>query len=266
MSWLTFTSDYGLQDAFVGVCHGVIARTAPAVRVLDVTHGVRRHDLRHGALVLQQAVGYLPQAVHLAVVDPGVGTARHGIALKTPRGSFVGPDNGLLLWAAEELGGIEAAYQLTEERYWLSPVSATFHGRDIFAPVAARIANGLALSKVGDECAVDALVSLPRPLLILGHGEVRGEVLAVDRFGNIQLSARVQDVVAAGLDPAQSLELTMAEQSLGVRLVHTFAGVAPGCFALCEDATGYLAAVVNQGRASDLLAARTGDGFVLAHG
>ena len=139
--WITFTSDYGLEDNFVGVCHGVMARVAPRARVIDVSHGVGAQDVRQGALVLEQAVPFLPRAVHLAVVDPGVGSGRGMVAVGGGQ-LLVGPDNGLLVWAAEALGGVERVHALEEPAYRLAPVSATFHGRDVFAPAAAHLAAG----------------------------------------------------------------------------------------------------------------------------
>ena len=142
--WITFLSDYGLEDNFVGVCHGVIARIAPGARVIDLSHSVQPQDVRQGATVLAQSVPYMPAAVHLAVVDPAVGTRRGQVALQAGEHVLVGPDNGLLIWAAEALGGIARAHALSEPAYQLERVSKTFHGRDIFAPAAAHVAAGAA--------------------------------------------------------------------------------------------------------------------------
>src|SRR4051794_4935824 len=142
MPVLTFLSDYGLLDEFVGICHGVIARLAPEVRVIDVSHGVARHDIRAGALALRGALPYTPPGVHLAVVDPEVGGRRRAVALRCAQEDriLVGPDNGLLCLAAEAFGGVVEAVEIGRSPHRLEPVSATFHGRDIFAPVAARLA------------------------------------------------------------------------------------------------------------------------------
>ncbi|MBO0870042.1 MAG: SAM-dependent chlorinase/fluorinase, partial [Micromonosporaceae bacterium] len=135
--WVSFTTDYGLRDGFVAAMHGVLARQAPWVRVIDITHQVNPGDVAGGAAVLAQTVRHLPAAVHVAVVDPGVGTARRAIAVQTPGGVLVGPDNGLLPGAARELGGVTAVVHLTNPAWHAPAVSPTFHGRDIFAPVAA---------------------------------------------------------------------------------------------------------------------------------
>ncbi len=197
--WITLTTDYGLSDGFVAACHGVVARLAPAVRVLDVTHLVPPGDIRRGSAVLAQAVAHLPPAVHVAVVDPGVGTARRGIVLEAGHSVFVGPDNGLLPAAAEALGGVRRAVALDEvapdngaprNLSWRSgPVSSTFHGRDIFCPVAAAIANGMDLADAGREAGPETLVRLPEPLVVTGEGLIEAEVTMVDHFGNVQLAA-----------------------------------------------------------------------------
>src|SRR4051794_27279738 len=187
--WISLTTDYGLSDGFVGMLRGVIARTAPDVRVIDITHDVHPGDVARGAALIAQAVPYLPEAVHAAVVDPGVGSARRGIALATPSGVLVGPDNGLLVAGAEALGGIVGAVQLTNEAWHLPKVSATFHGRDVFAPVAARLALGAPFDEAGEAIDPAGLVRLPPPLVSVGEGYVEAEVLTVDRFGNVQLAA-----------------------------------------------------------------------------
>src|SRR3954454_3176611 len=166
MPVLTFLTDYGLLDEFVGICHGVIARVAPEVRVIDVTHGIPRHDVRAGALVLGGALPYTPPGVHLAVVDPDVGGRRRGVALRCAEEDrlLVGPDNGLLTLAAERFGGVVEAVEIGRSPHRLEPVSATFHGRDIFSPVAARLAAGDALAGAGDPMDPDDLQSLELPV------------------------------------------------------------------------------------------------------
>ncbi|MGC5050732.1 SAM hydrolase/SAM-dependent halogenase family protein [Micromonospora sp. DT48] len=186
---VSLTTDYGLADGFVAACHGVIARLAPQLRIIDVTHLVPPGDIRRGATVLAQTVPHLPPGVHVAVVDPGVGTNRRAIALATCAGMLVGPDNGLLLDAAEALGGVTGAVELTNPR-WLAPrVSATFHGRDVFAPVAARLALGAPLAEAGPAVDPDSLVRLPAPLVRRLPDGFVAEVLTVDHFGNVQLAA-----------------------------------------------------------------------------
>src|SRR5215469_9789506 len=187
-SYISFLTDYGLEDGFVAACHGGAARIAPAARIIDITHLVQPGDVRRGAAVLAQTVGYLPPAVHVAVVDPGVGTARRAVAVAAGGSILVGPDNGLLSWSVGALGGARAAVQLTNGELWLHPVSATFHGRDIFMPVAAHLAAGLELGQAGEEISVADLVALPAPTSRLHNGAAEGEVMSIDRFGNVQLS------------------------------------------------------------------------------
>jgi S-adenosylmethionine hydrolase len=250
-AWITLTTDYGLSDGFVAACHGVIARRAPAARVIDVTHLIPPGDVTRGAAVLAQAVPHLPPAVHVAVVDPGVGTARRAIAVDTPGGVLVGPDNGLLPQAAMALGGVRRAVRLTDPE-WLAPaVSATFHGRDVFAPVAARIAIGHDLAGAGPELDPAALVRLPDPLVIVGDDSVEAEVLTVDRFGNVQLAA--PGSVLAGLGTL----LTVC----GVRAVrgNTFADAPPGSLVIYVDSADHVAVAINGGRAVVALSVSPGD-------
>src|SRR3954451_18375558 len=187
--WISLTTDYGTFDGFVAACHGSIARIAPDVRIIDVTHHVPPADVARGAAVLAQTAPHLPASVHVAVVDPGVGTARRGIAIGTPHRVLVGPDKGVLIGAGEALGGIESVHELTNKDWFLGDISRTFHGRDVFAPAAARIAAGAALGDAGPSVDQDTLVRLPDPVVNVGDGWLEAEVMTVDRFGNVQLAA-----------------------------------------------------------------------------
>src|SRR3954452_2654476 len=180
MPVLTFLSDYGLLDEFVGVCHGVIARIAPEVRVIDISHGVQRHDVRSGALMLRGALPYMPAGVHLAVVDPEVGGRRPAGALRTAEEdrTLVGPDNGLLMLAAERFGGVVDAIDVGRSPHRLEPGSATFHGRDICAPVAARLAGGAPFADAGDPMSPDDLVALDVPRARIEDGDIVAHALA----------------------------------------------------------------------------------------
>src|SRR6202034_2233118 len=224
--YLSFLTDYGLEDGFVAACHGVAARIAPHATIIDVTRLVPPGDIRRGAAVLAQTVGYLPPAVHVAVVDPGVGTVRRAIAVAAGDSIVVGPDNGLLSWAIAALGGAQQAIQLTNGELWLHPVSATFHGRDIFAPVAAHLANGTDITSVGDEIDVADLVSLPAPTSRVHDGEAEGEVMSVDRFGNVQLSLAASDAGRMGLGLGSSVVVRCGRRHLTLPYLETFASVA----------------------------------------
>jgi S-adenosylmethionine hydrolase len=250
--WISFTTDYGLRDGFVAACHGVIARIAPETRVIDLTHNVPPQRVRTGAAMLAQTVPYLPEAVHLAVVDPGVGTARRGVVVVAARGVLVGPDNGLLLPAADALGGVEAAYELADPALRLPETSATFHGRDIFAPAAAHLAVGVGPERFGP--AVEDLVRLPAPRVVARDGQLVAEVLGIDRFGNVQLAALPADLDATGLHGLLSVhcgrhELTAARAT-------TFAEVPLGEALVLTDSAGQLAVAVNGGSAAEALDVR----------
>ena len=261
--WITFTTDYGLDDGFVAACVGVIATIAPAARVLDVTHSVPARDIRRGATVLAQTVPYLPPSVHLAVVDPGVGTARTPVAIVAANGLLVGPDNGLLVPAAEALGGITAAYELTEPRYRLPTVSATFHGRDVFAPAAAHLAAGIRAELFGPAIDPAGLVRLPKPRILVEPGELTTELLAADRFGNLQLAARLADLAAFGAMPGETVQVRVGDRT-GIGTVgRTFADVPPGDTVVFVDSAGHVAIAVNGGSAADRLGCTTGDSVVL---
>ncbi len=249
--WITLTTDFGLADGFTGILHGVIARHAPWVRVIDVTHQVPPGEVARGAAVLAQAVEHLPPAVHVGVVDPGVGSARRAIGLQTPSGLLVGPDNGLLTGAADVLGGVQLAVRLAEKTWFRPVVSHTFHGRDVFAPVAARLAAGVPLADAGPAVDPDSLVRLPEPIVELGDGYLESEVVMVDRFGNVQLAA-----------PGSALS-GLAEHLLvgGVRATRaaTFADGQPGRLIVYVDSADKVALAVNGGRAVVALAVGTGD-------
>jgi S-adenosyl-L-methionine hydrolase (adenosine-forming) len=257
--WITFTSDYGLEDPFVGVCHGVVARVAPRVRVIDVTHAVAPQDVRQGAWALAQAVPYLPRAVHLAVVDPGVGTGRGMVAVEAGGQVLVGPDNGLLLWAAEALGGVERVHALQNPAYRLEPVSRTFHGRDVFAPAAAHLAAGVEPGELGPELDRGRLVRLERAVARVDGGRVRASVVAVDHFGNLALDLRPEDLERVGVAAGDPVEVRVGGRAHRLAFADTFASVPAGDLVLHEDSFGSLAVAVNLGRAAERLGAGPGD-------
>ncbi|MDQ4143595.1 MAG: SAM-dependent chlorinase/fluorinase [Actinomycetota bacterium] len=260
-----FLSDYGLEDEFVGVCHGVMLRIAPHVKIIDIHHNIRAQDVRHGALVLRQSMAFLPRHVHLAVVDPGVGSARRAVALQVASGAvLVGPDNGLLLPAAAASGGVERAVELTNEAFLLAPVSRTFQGRDVFAPVAAHVASGVPVSELGPDLAASELVPLSIPEARVEGELVHAEVLQIDRFGNIQLNARPPQVAAAGVAPGADARVVIQGREVTAPLRETFSAVGAGELVLVEDSYGYLCLALNRGRAADALGARPGARVTLA--
>lgn len=264
--WVSFTTDYGEADGFTAICRGVIARIAPRARVIDVTHLVPAQDVRRGAGVLAQTLPWLPPAVHLAVVDPGVGTERRGICLVTASSVLIGPDNGLLVPAADALGGANAAYELTDETYWLAPVSATFHGRDVFAPVAAHLCAGVEPAALGPQLPLESLVRLPAPAVTAGPGTISAEVLSVDTFGNVQLAATAADLLAAGLGPGDHASVHIGSAARSALLARTFGDVEPGELVIYLDAAGYVAVAVNGGNAAAALGVRDADPVLLVSG
>jgi S-adenosylmethionine hydrolase len=251
--YLTFLTDYGLDDGFVAACKGVALRIAPQVQLIDITHLVQPGDVRRGAAVLAQTVGYLPPSVHVGVVDPGVGTSRRAVAVEAGDSILVGPDNGLLSWAVSALGGARRAIQLTNGDLWSHPVSATFHGRDIFMPVAAHLAAGTDLSAAGDELEVADLVTLPAPTSRIHDGEAEGEVMSVDRFGNVQLSIPAADAGMLGINVGAPLVLRAGRRQLTVPYTDTFAAVAPGEIVAFTDSAGLISLAVNAGDAAQEL-------------
>jgi S-adenosyl-L-methionine hydrolase (adenosine-forming) len=251
--YLSFLTDYGLEDGFVAACHGAAARIAPEARIIDITHLVQPGDVRRGAAVLAQTVAYLPPAVHVAVVDPGVGTARRAIAVSAGDSILVGPDNGLLSWAIAALGGGKEAVQLTNGDLWLHPVSSTFHGRDIFMPVAAHLAAGLELDAAGDLISLGDLVALPAPTSRLHDGAVEGEVMSVDRFGNVQLSIPAADAGRLGIGIGAPVIVRCGRRQFTVPYLDTFAAGAPGEIVAFTDSAGLISLAINAGDAAQQL-------------
>jgi S-adenosylmethionine hydrolase len=259
MRCVCFYSDYGYYDDFAGTCRGVIKRLAPEVEVIDVTHGIPRQDVLGAAFVLRNTMPYMPDhAVHLAVVDPGVGGPRRAVALRTAGDRlFVGPDNGLLLFACEADGGIVEARELTNAQLWLRPLSATFHGRDIFSPVAARLAAGLPLAQVGATLDPALLVRLVLPAPEQ-HGEgLTAVAVLVDRFGNVALNVRERQLRAA--DVGSKVEVVCGDEHYQARVARSFASVRRSDIVVLIDSYGQVAVAVNAGSAADVLGLVPGD-------
>ena len=263
--FLTFLSDYGLEDEFVGVCRGVIKRFAPQVEILDIAHGIPPQDVRAGATVLAQAVPYMPPAVHLAVVDPGVGTGRRAVVIGTKNGPvLVGPDNGLLYPAAMALGGVEQVFAITNRDLWLPTPSRTFHGRDIFAPIAARLALGLDPEAVGPSIDPGELMELSHAAAVVDDDHVHAQVVQIDHFGNLQLNVIKAELEAIGVLEGDRLEARVNGRSFHPRYGKAFSEVTRGDLVVLEDAYKSMTLAANQASAEDLVEARRGDRVVLA--
>ena len=258
---ITFLSDYGLRDEFVGVVHAVIARIAPDAAVIDLGHGVPRHDVEAGARMLARSLPYAPAGVHLAVVDPEVGARRRAVALLTAEEDrlLVGPDNGLLLPTADHFGGVVAAVEISASPWRLEPVSATFHGRDVFAPVAARLACGAPLGSAGAPLDPAELVALERSQPRQEEDALVAHVVATDSFGNVILDAVHGDVLERGLRLGDAVAARADARRVRGVMARTFSDVDGGGLLVYEDAGGALALAVNGGNAALLLGLRAGD-------
>jgi S-adenosylmethionine hydrolase len=265
---ITFLSDYGYEHEFAGACRAVIARVAPEARVIDLTHAVPRHDVRRGAIALVDTLPYAPAGVHLAVVDPGVGTERRPVAVRVAPEDRVlaGPDNGLLWPAIEEFGGPVESVDLAGSRFRLEPVSATFHGRDLFAPVAAAVALGASLAEAGEAIEPESLTRLVLPAARVVENGLIATVLHLDGFGNATLGARTEELEGARLAPGQTLAVEAGGSVHEARFGRTFGDVAAGELVLYEDSSRRLALAVNGGNAADALGLRPGDEVVIAAG
>jgi S-adenosylmethionine hydrolase len=254
--FISFLTDFG--DTAPATCRGVIWSILPEARINDLTHGTRDFAIRDGAFLLWSSLPYQPVGVHLAVVDPGVGTERRGIALEVARGDrMVGPDNGLLMPAAERLGGVVAAHSLENTGLWRDPAaSSTFHGRDIFAPVAAHLAAGTPIADVGPTLDPSTLVPLAMPQATARNGVLETSVLFVDSFGNCRLAGQPADLAGlrGRLEPGDRFRVHIGSEAVDVPWQATFGAVAVGGLLLYEDADyAGLGIGVNQGSAADRL-------------
>lgn len=263
--WVTFLSDYGLDDHFVGVCKGVIARIAPRARVIDICHQVKPQDVAIGARLLGEALPYVPVGIHLAMVDPYRRGLARPVAIRCGDGStIVCPDNGVSSLAWPELGGVVAVRELTNSALWQPKPAHGFRGRDIFAPVAAHLAAGTPFDEVGDAAEPGSLVTLdPQPPYV--HGDhVHGTVRMIDHFGNLQLNVSRSDLEAAGIALGDTIELRYGGKTMRVPFTLSLADVAPGRTFVYEDSFRAITVVTNMGRADTVLRASPADPIVLS--
>jgi len=261
--FVSFLSDYGLADEFVGVCKAVVLRAAPAARLIDITHEIPPHDVRAGALTLARAVQYLPEGVVLGVVDPGVGTERRAVAVEVETGYFVGPDNGLLAPAVAMLGGATRVVSLTNPEYQLEAPGATFAGRDIFAPAAGYLAAGTPLALLGDVVDPMSLVPGMVPLPTDDGGRAAGEVLWVDRYGNAQLNIDPGDLAALGVKPGEALEVRCGQDRRTGRWVSSYAEAGPFELAVVVDSYGLVSLTLDRRAAAEELGLHAGSAVTL---
>ena len=268
-SHISLLTDYGLNDEFVGVMKSVLADMAPQARITDLSHGIPAFDVRAGSLALARAVQYVPAGIIIAVVDPGVGSARRAIAVEVAggRGIFLGPDNGLLASGIAMAGGADRAFELTNTDLHLAAPGTTFAGRDVFAPVAAFLANGGALEDVGNEIdtasVMPGLVPVASDETHASYGSgLRCEVTWVDAFGNCQLNVGPDDVAHFG----QVLRLVIGDDVRSARVVSHFADIDGGAIGAVVDSYGMVALAVDRGSASDALRITAGDAVLVFAG
>jgi S-adenosylmethionine hydrolase len=262
---ITFLSDYGYEDEFAGVCRAVIARIAPDALVIDLTHGIERHAIEGGASVLANSVAYTPAGIHLAVVDPGVGAPRRAVAVRTATEDriLVGPDNGLLWPAVERLGGPVESVDVSLSTFRLEPLSATFHGRDVFAPVAAHLALGASLADAGERIDGESLTRIATSRALIEADRVVAHVVARDRFGNAELDLADRHLPETGLRLGRPLTIEAGGAAHPAVFALTFADVPDGGLILYENSYGSLALAVNRGDAATDLGLEPGTEVVL---
>jgi S-adenosyl-L-methionine hydrolase (adenosine-forming) len=251
---ISFLSDFGHHDEFVGVVHGVLAKLAPLSRVIDIGHEFPRGNVKAAALALTRAIQYLPEGVCLAVVDPGVGTERKAIAAETSWGTFIGPDNGLLSPAVAMVGGATKIVAIENPQAMIPSPGQTFHGRDVFAPAAALIASGdAAIDELGPEVAGDEIVPLLLPLTETEGSVVSGEAWWVDTYGNVQTNVAPDDLGRLGVAPGDTVTVKVGSVLNSVPWVSSYGDVAEGETLIHVDSVGLLALAVRGGRADEEL-------------
>lgn len=255
---ITFLSDFGLTDSYRGICRAVIAGIAPAATVVDLVHTVPALDVRRGATMLADCVAVAPSGVHLAVVDPDA-DARPGVAITAGSSVLVGPDNGLLLPAADALGGATAVHQLLDQRWHRTPVSPVFRGRDVFGPVAAHLTTGVEPCAFGPALPLGALHRLPDLDAEVGHRRIAAPIRNVDCYGNVQLTVTPADLRRAGLDGGRPVRIGTPNGAVEVRRVASFSDLASGELGIVEDSFGWLAIVAGGADAADHLALQAVD-------
>ena len=263
---ITFLSDYGYADEFAGVCRAVMARIAPDARIVDLTHGLPRHAVRQGAVLLAHSLPYAEPGVHLAVIDPGVGSDRRPVAVRVAEEErlLVGPDNGVLALAIERFGGPLVAVDLESSGFRMHPVTATFHGRDIFAPVAARLAAGAQLADAGEEIDPAGLARLELPEPRLYSDRVVAHVLYVDGFGNVALNVDHDQLGSTFLRLGHRLTVDTGRNRITVPFGRTFSDVGPGQGLVYEDSARSLALAVNRESAAEILSLGLDDEVTLS--
>ncbi len=263
MKPITFLSDYGYEDEFAGVCRAVIERIAPGATVIDLTHGIPPQDVRRGAFALAAAVRYAAPGVHVAVVDPGVGTSRRPVAVAAGESVLIGPDNGLLSLAIERLGGAGEAVDLAASQFNLDPVSATFHGRDVFAPVAAHIALGAAVGDAGEPIDKGSLASIATREPVVGTDHVAAHIAYIDHFGNATLDLAADRIPDGLAEPGTAIVVDGGGDRHEAVFARTFGDAEEGGLLVYENAIGNVTVAVNRGSARAVLGLEVDDQLLI---
>jgi S-adenosylmethionine hydrolase len=252
MQFISLLTDFGIQQEYVGVCKAVILRICPGAQIVDVSHTVPSFDIGEGAFMLRNFVKYSPVGVHVAVIDPGVGTKRQGIVVETERGDFlVGPDNGVLMGAADYLK-LKRVVALENKEYMLETVSSSFHGRDVFAPAAAYLANGVPLTEFGKVLPEKELVTAFMKGPTEDEEGIHGRIVRIDRFGNVQVN------IDAGRICGKNVKIRVHKKEVVLPFLKTFGEAAPGELLMYEDSDGLLTIAQNQGHAAATLGVTKG--------
>ena len=252
---ITLTTDFGLDDPFVGIMKGVILNLAPSVRIIDITHGIEPQNILQASLALESAHAYFPKnTVHLVVVDPGVGSERRPIAVKTKSATFVGPDNGVLTLAIKTSSRV---YELTKSKYFLDSLSSTFHGRDVFAPASAWIAIGTPLSKMGRKISDPHILELPQPRI--HESTITGEIITIDRFGNL-----ISNIPKELLPQTQTDSMSLQIGKRRIRVLKSYySQCKPGEVGCLINSWGKLEIFCRDGNAAKKLKCRVGTSLTI---
>jgi S-adenosylmethionine hydrolase len=260
---ITLLSDFGLKDSYVAEMKAVIIGISPHARIVDITHSIDKFNVRMGAFILASAIRYFPEGtMHVAIVDPGVGTKRRALIVQTKRHLCVGPDNGVLMLAAEQ-DGIKRVYAILNSKFMLPKASSTFHGRDVFAPVAAHLANGTPPKEFGPEVEDYCMPRFAKPVF-LAEGELAGEVLHIDDFGNLITNIMSEDLKKAGMEGARLLTVRLKSIFLPLDFCRTYGEVPHKSSLALIDSHDFLEIAVNQGNASRKLKVRVGDAVIVS--
>lgn len=255
--FISLLTDFGIDQEYVGVMKAVVLRLCPSAVIIDISHTVSPYDVREGCFMLKNFVLYSPVGVHVAVIDPGVGTERRGIAIETERGDFlVGPDNGVLMEAAAGLK-FKKAVALENKRYMLEKISSSFHGRDVFAPVAAHLVKGVPLIEFGHSLKEEELINSPLPHPAEDEKGIHGTVLRIDRFGNVQLNVEAERI------HQKEVRTKIKGEERVLPFVKTFGEVREGALLLYEDPDGLITIAQNQGNAAHALKVERGEAVSL---